>query len=83
MEGDSLKLNFEIALEKIDTLTKQNIHLMNKVEELESKLLNRPKVNIRPSTPHTRFEDITKGADEAMKKYQTFLRKEFPSAKSK
>ena len=40
MEGDSLKLNFEIALEKIDTLTEQNNILLDKVDELEIKLEN-------------------------------------------
>ena len=38
MEGDSLKLNFEIALEKIDTLTKQNNELLDTIDELEVQL---------------------------------------------
>ena len=38
MEGDSLKLNFEIALEKIDTLTKHNNQLLDKIDDLEIKL---------------------------------------------
>ena len=35
MEGDSLKLNFEIALEKINTLTKHNNELLDKIDDLE------------------------------------------------
>jgi len=33
MEGDSLKLNFEIALEKIDTLSEHNQALLDKIQE--------------------------------------------------
>ena len=38
MEGDSLKLNFEIALEKIETLSKHNQALMDKIQDLEYKI---------------------------------------------
>ena len=34
MDGDSLKLNFEIALEKINTLTKHNNELLYKIDDL-------------------------------------------------
>ena len=82
MEGDSLKLNFEIALEKIDTLSKHNIDLLNKINELE-KRLNKPTMEINSSTAEGRFKKVTEGADEAMERYKHFLRKEFPHAKSK
>ena len=83
MDGDSLKLNFEIALEKINTLTDQNHELMNKIEQLEFEIAKKNEVKITPITAESRFEDITDGADGAMKRYQQFLKKEFPNAKSK
>ena len=83
MEGDSLKLNFEIALEKIDTLSKHNQELMNKVEELKHKI-SKPEVEIDSNgTVTNRFHNITAKADAAMKRYKQFLKKEFPNAKSK
>ena len=83
MDGDSLKLNFEIALEKINTLADQNHELMNKIEQLESEIAKRNEIKIRPITAESRFEDITDGADVAMERYQQYLKKEFPHAKSK
>ena len=83
MEGDSLKLNFEIALEKIDTLSKHNQVLMDRVQDLEYEL-SQSKVQItEPSSSENRFRDITIEADEAMKRYKQFLKKEFKNAKSK
>ena len=82
MEGDSLKLNFEIALEKINTLSKHNQELMDKVQDLEYEM-SQSKNEIKPSTPEDRFNDISFEAEAAMKRYKQFLRKEFPSAKSK
>ena len=83
MDGDSLKLNFEIALEKINTLTDQNHELMNKIEQLKFEIAKKNEIKITPITAESRFEDITDGADAAMKRYQQFLKKEFPNAKSK
>jgi len=83
MDGDSLKLNFEIALEKITTLSDQNHELMNRIEELESQIAKSKEVRIRPMTAEIRFENITDGADAAMERYKQFLKKEFPHAKSK
>ena len=83
MEGDSLKLNFEIALEKIDTLSKHNQVLMDKVQDLEYELSQSKIQMTEPSSSENRFHDITTEADEAMKRYKQFLRKEFPNAKSK
>ena len=82
MEGDSLKFNFEIALEKIDTLSKHNQVLMDKVQTLESKL-SESKNEIKVSTAETRFHDISEEAEAAIKRYKQFLIKEFPNAKSK
>ena len=91
MEVDSLKLNFEIALEKIDTLTKQNNELLDTVDELEFQLkevaieLNNNVV--KPSNVDDlrieRFDNVNKEADAAMKRFTSKLRKEFKNAKSK
>jgi benzoyl-CoA reductase/2-hydroxyglutaryl-CoA dehydratase subunit BcrC/BadD/HgdB len=81
MEGDSLKLNFEIALEKINTLTKHNQALMDKIQTLEYKL-SQSNVVIE-DTPQRRFDNVSKEADDAMNRYKQFLRKEFKNAKSK
>ena len=82
MEGDSLKLNFEIALEKINTLSKHNQELMDKVQDLEYEI-SQSKNEIKASTPEDRFNDVSSEAEAAMKRYKQFLRKEFPRAKSK
>ena len=85
MEGDSLKLNFEIALEKIDTLTEQNNILLDKIDELEIKLENSKLPNvIEPDTATTRYNNISREADKAMKRFTGKLRKEInKNAKSK
>ena len=83
MDGDSLKLNFEIALEKINTLTDQNHELMNRIKQLEYEIVKRNEIKIKPVTAESRFERIADDADAAMKRYQQFLKKEFPNAKSK
>ena len=85
MEGDTLKFNFEIALEKIDTLTKQNNELLDKIDELEVKLENlRSPYPIEPNTATTRYNNISREADKAMKRFTGKLRKEITkNAKSK
>ena len=87
MEGDSLKLNFEIALIKIDTLTKHNNELLDKVDELESQLekakLTVDNEIIEPYIPQNKFHDVSKEADAAMKRFTTKLRKGLSNAKSK
>jgi hypothetical protein len=85
MEGDSLKLNFEIALEKINTLTNQNNELLDKVDELEVKLENsRLPHTIEPETASTRYNDVSRKADAAMKRFTAKLKKEIDkNAKSK
>ena len=59
MDGDSLKLNFEIALEKINMLTDQNHELMNQVEELKERIRKKNELVIEPVTRESRFKDIT------------------------
>ena len=85
MEGDSLKLNFEIALERIDTLTKHNNQLLDKIDDLEIKLnLAQFDISIEPETTTTRYNTISKEADAAMKRFTTKLNKELnKNAKSK
>ena len=85
MEGDSLKLNFEIALEKIDTLTKHNNQLLDKIDDQEIKLnLAQFDISIEPETTTTRYNTISKEADAAMKRFTTKLNKELnKNAKSK
>ena len=85
MEGDSLKLNYEIALEKIDTLTKHNNQLLDKIDDLEIKLnLAQFDISIEPETTTTRYNTISKEADAAMKRFTTKLNKELnKNAKSK
>jgi len=91
MTGDSLALNFEIALEKIDTLTKQNNELLDTIDQLEIQLKETTsKLNNRIVKPFTvddlreeRFDTVNKEADAAMKRFTTKLRKELNNAKSK
>ena len=91
MEGDSLKFNFEIALEKIDTLTKQNNELLDTIDQLEIQLKETAsELNNRIAKPLTvddlreeRFNTVNKEADAAMKRFTAKLRKEIKNAKSK
>ena len=85
MEGDSLKLNFEIALEKINTLTKQNNQLLDKVDDLEIKLeKSRFSDALEPDTATARYNSVSKAADAAMKRFTAKIKKEInKNAKSK
>ena len=84
MEGDALKLNFEIALEKINTLTKQNNELLDSLDQLEIQLKEAKSSNItKPETATTRYNNISREADKAMKRYKEYLKKAFKSVKSK
>ena len=85
MEGDSLKLNFEIALEKIDTLTKHNNQLLDKIDDLEVKIeLMKYSVPNEPETTTDRYNAISKEADAAMERFTAKLNKELnKNAKSK
>ena len=73
--GNYLKFNFENAIEMIDKLTKDNNSLLDKIDELETKL------NTSPSTPikepiRSRFVEVSKEADAAMKRFTNKLKKE-------
>ena len=84
MEGDSLKLNFEIALEKINTLSEHNQALLDKIQTLEFQLSqSKTKIKITSTNSEDRFRNVSAGADEAMKRYKESLKKEFKNAKSK
>ena len=79
--GNYLKFNFENAIEIIDKLTKDNNALLDRVEELEAKF-NRP-ITIKQAPIRSRFNQVSKGADAAMKRFTTKLKKELKDAKSK
>ena len=86
LEGDSLKLNFEIALEKIDTLTKHNNELLDEIDQLENRIdvLILGNSLIEPETSATRYNAISREADAAMKRFTAKLKKELnKNAKSK
>ena len=84
MEGDSLKLNFEIALEKINTLSEHNQALLDKVQTLEFQLSqSNAEIEIPYTNSEDRFRNVSAGADEAMERYKEYLKKEFKNAKSK
>ena len=72
--GNYLRFNFENAIEMIDKLTKDNNSLLDRVEELESKL-NTPSAT-RTKPVHNRFAEVSKEADAAMKRFTNKLKKE-------
>tara|TARA_Y100000310_G_scaffold325349_1_gene388694 strand:+ start:713 stop:1000 length:288 start_codon:yes stop_codon:yes gene_type:complete len=77
--------NFQIALEKIETLTQQNNELLDTIDRLEEQLKNnsvKMTHSLREPTSN-RFTKISKEADAAMKRFTTKLRKELSNAKSK
>ena len=81
----ALQDNFEKAFETIEALSKQNEALMDQVQDLKFQL-SLSKNEIKPTSVNineNRYEEISKGAEAAMKRYQQFLKKEFPNAKSK
>ena len=79
--GNYLRFNFENAIEIIDKLTKDNNALLDRIEELEAKF-NKP-ITIKQEPIHSRFNQVSKEADSAMKRFTTKLRKELKDAKSK
>ena len=79
--GTYLKFNFENAITIIDKLTKDNNALLDKIEELEAKL-NKP-ITIKQEPIRSRFNEVSKEADTAMKRFTAKLRKELKNAKSK
>ena len=72
--GNYLKFNFENAIEMIDKLTKDNNALLDRIEELESKL-NKP-LTVTQEPVNSRFAKVSMEADAAMKRFTDRLRKE-------
>ena len=72
------QFNFQIALEKIETLTQQNNELLDTIDRLEEQLIDKDSKithNLRePST--NKFKKISEEADAAMKRFSAKLRKE-------
>ena len=83
--GNYLRFNFENAIEIIDKLTKDNNSLLDKIEELETKLYNKIKPSIMTKEPlQSRFAEISKEAKAAMERYTAKIKKELnKNAKSK
>ena len=83
--GNYLRFNFENAVEMIDKLTKDNNSLLDKIEELETKLSNKIKPAIITKEPlQSRFAKVSEEAKAAMERYTAKLKKELnKNAKSK
>ena len=79
------QFNFQIALDKIETLTEQNNELLDTVDRLEKKLKdNAVEITHSLREPESnRFKKIAKEADDAMKRFTAKLRKELNNAKPK
>tara|TARA_R100000501_G_C2538265_1_gene58181 strand:- start:12 stop:302 length:291 start_codon:yes stop_codon:yes gene_type:complete len=72
------QFNFQIALEKIESLTQQNNELLDTVDRLEKQLKDndiRATHNLR-EPENNRFKKISEDADAAMKRFTTKLKKE-------
>ena len=72
------QFNFQIALEKIETLTQQNNELLDTIDRLEEQLETKGikmTYDLKESKTN-KFEKISKEADAAMKRFSTKLRKE-------
>ena len=79
------QFNFEIALDKIETLTNHNNELLDKIDALETKLkealANRTTKSVATSK---RYGTVSYEADAAMKRFTAKIRKELnKNAKSK
>ena len=72
------QFNFQIALEKIETLTQQNNELLDTVERLENQLKERnmETTHVLREPKNAKFEKISEEADAAMKRFSAKLRKE-------
>ena len=80
--GNYLRFNFENAVEMIDKLTKDNNSLLDKIEELETKL-NKP-IEIKEESVNNRFAKVSKEANAAMERFTAKIKKEInKNAKSK
>ena len=79
------QFNFQIALEKIETLTEHNNELLDTIDRLETQL-KRENIKITHSLREpesNRFKKVSEEADAAMKRFSNKLRKELSNAKSK
>ena len=78
-EADNYQqFNFQIALDKIETLTEQNNELLDQIDRLETQL-KRSEIEMTHSLREpksNRFEHISKEADAAMERFTNKLRKE-------
>ena len=79
------QFNFQIALEKIESLTEQNNELLDTVDRLEKQLKdNKIEMTHNLREPeNNRFKRVSEEADAAMKRFTNKLRKELSNAKSK
>ena len=72
------QFNFQIALEKIETLTEQNNELLDTIDRLEKQLKDNTigMTHSLRETENNRFTKVSKEADAAMKRFSAKLRKE-------
>ena len=70
------QFNFQIALDKIETLTEQNNELLDQIDRLETQLENTETTHSLRKPKSSRFEHISKEADAAMERFTNKLRKE-------
>jgi len=72
------QFNFQIALEKIEALTKQNNELLDTIDKLEEQLKTQNlEVTHNLREPESnKFRRISEEADAAMKRFSAKLRKE-------
>ena len=81
------QFNFQIALDKIETLAHQNNELLDRVDELEKQLKEATdELNSYITHPleNKRFNNASAEADAAMKRFTAKLKKEInKNAKSK
>ena len=72
------QFNFQIALEKIETLTQQNNELLDTIDRLEEQLIDKDvKMTHDLREPNTnKFKKVSEEADAAMKRFSSKLRKE-------
>ena len=79
------QFNFQIALDKIESLTEQNNELLDTIDKLEKQLKDNSIVATYAlkEPEDNRFHKIADEADAAMKRFTAKLRKELSNAKSK
>ena len=79
------QFNFQIALEKIETLTNQNNELLDTIDRLEEQLREKNnQMNYSLKEPETdRFKKISEEADAAMKRFTTKWKEELKKEISK